>query len=60
MRVYSGLLVASFLQEGLVRPPKDWTPESDPKAHLVAEMGIAKLENSKQVGPKEVREQSKL
>jgi hypothetical protein len=52
--------VASFLQEGLVRPPKDWTPESDPKADLVAEMGIAKLENSKQVGPKEVREQSKL
>ena len=25
-----GFLVASFLQEGLVRPSRDWVPEVDP------------------------------
>ena len=33
-----GLLVASFLQEGLVRPPRDWSPDVDPRVQLIAEM----------------------
>merc|ERR1711972_738051 len=31
-----GSLVASFLQEGLVRPPRSWRPEIDPASELAA------------------------